>query len=70
MATYVTGNTNVKVIVGTVTATHDKTLVGSLAKAVYDYIITLDATDSKIISVEAKPAGYGNTVIVTIVSGA
>jgi|TARA_R110000822_G_scaffold165525_2_gene306021 hypothetical protein len=70
MATYVTGNTNVKVIVGTVTATHDKTLAGSLAKAVHDYIITLDATDSKIISVESKPAGYGNTVIVTIVSGA
>jgi hypothetical protein len=58
-----------KIIRGSVTATEDSGSVGSVAKAVNDYVETLDATNDPIISISTSVAGGPDNVIVTVVSG-
>jgi len=65
MANYAT---TTKIIKGTITATEDQSVNGSVAEAVNTYIQTLDSTDAPIIAISTAMDG-GHTLTVTIVSG-
>ena len=66
MATY---ETFTKIIRGSVAATEDSNTEESVAKAVNEYILTLDSLTSPIISISTAVAGGPDNVVVTIVSG-
>ena len=59
-------NTTTKIIRGAVTATQDSGTAGSIAKAVNDYLETID--DAKLLSMTSTLAGGTDNLIVVIVT--
>ena len=60
--------TTTKIIKGSISATEDSSQTATVAKAVNDYIQSLDSSDSPIIAMSTAIDG-GHTLTVTIVSG-
>ena len=68
MADYNSSNTNVKVFVNDPRGGDKSSASGHIAKDIYDYIITLDSTNNKIISISHSPMN-GERVMTMVVSG-
>tara|TARA_R100000742_G_scaffold1993_1_gene376 strand:- start:233 stop:442 length:210 start_codon:yes stop_codon:yes gene_type:complete len=68
MADYNSSNTNVKVFIHDPRGGDKSSATGHIAKDIYDYIVGLDSTNNKIISVTHSPMN-GERVMTMIVSG-
>ena len=68
MAVYNSSNTDVKVFIHNPKPGTKSQSSGDIAKDIYDYIVGLDSTNNKIISVTHSPMN-GERVMTMIVSG-